>query len=377
MKLSIRKKDLLRNLTRTHSVADRKSSMPILSNILVSAREPTILTLAATDLYLAVTTSTAAEIQRDGTCAVSARTLFDIVKNLPESEVHLSVDENNAMEIRAAKVRYRIPGMPGGDFPSLPTPGDASFVDIDTDTLDRLITLTHYSMSSDDTRPHLAGTLFEGEGKSVRMVTTDGHRLSKAETTLEREDPLQFSMLVPAKGVTELRRLIDDAPVDRKGGEAAASDVGIALAGGSVFFRRDGVELSIKLADEQFPPYSKVIPQASPSRLTVARVVLTEALRRVSLMASDKSGAVRFNIEPGQVQVTSENPEVGEGSEEIEVGYAGEAVNIGFNARYLLDVLGALSDDEVVLEFGGQLDPGVVRPANEGGFVGVVMPMRI
>ena len=372
MKLSIPKKDLLRALERTHSVADRKSSMPILSNVLLAADGPKTVRLAATDLYLGVTTNVAATIESGGMVAVSARTLFEIVRSLPEGEVSLELDDNHALHLRVGKVHFRVPGAPGSDFPTLPSPGDAKFADLAAEPLGRLIAMTHYSMSNDETRPHLAGALLEGEGKVVRMVTTDGHRLSKAEFKRSGSSLFNFSMLVPAKGIGELRRLVESR------GEGSKDEaIGIATAGGNAFFRRDDVLLSVKLADEQFPPYAKVIPQRTERRVVVNRALLIDAVKRISLMASDRSGALRFAVEPGVLRITSESPEVGEGSEELDVDFAGEGVQAGFNARYLLDVLGALTDDEVAFELGGALDPGVVKPVGKTEFIGVIMPMRI
>jgi DNA polymerase-3 subunit beta len=376
MELTISKKELVRSLARTHSVADRKSSMPILSNILLTADDRKSLRLAATDLYLAVTASAPASIASGGTIAVSARTLFEIAKSLPEGEVSLKVLDNHAAEIRAGRARFKIPGMPGKDFPALPSPGNAQLSELGAEELGRLIALTHYSMSSDETRPHLSGALLEGDGKTVRMVTTDGHRLSKAEYK-QRDGMLNFQMLVPSKGVGELRRMIDEARASKPKGEEGAAVLSVTTAGGNAFFRHDDVLLSVKLADEQFPPYGKVIPKGHQRRVVVSRTLLVDALKRISLVASDKSGAVRFGVEPGMIRITSENPEIGEGSEELDVDFAGEAVEIGFNVRYLLDALGALTEDEVAIELGGQLDPGVIKPVGPTDFVGVIMPMRI
>ena len=351
--------------------------MPILSNILLSTDGSTTLRFAATDLYLSMSCAAEAVIKKPGTVAVGARTLFDIVKNLPEGEVALKVGDNHSAEIKAGKVRFKIPGMPGQEFPALPAPNADEFFDLNAEQLGRLITLTHYSMSSDDTRPHLAGALFEGEAQCVRMVTTDGHRLSKAEFDQpETSAPLSFSMLVPNKGISELRRMVDEIRGEAKT-DGSIPMVSVNTGGGSAFFRYGEVLLSVKLADEQFPPYSKVIPTAQNRRIVISRQLLTEALKRISLVANDKSGAVRFAIEPGILRLTSENPEVGEGSEELDVDFAGEAVEIGFNARYLVDALNSLSEDEVVLELGGALDPGVVRPVGPTEFIGVIMPMRI
>lgn len=377
MELTISKKSFLRGLARTHGVADRKSSMPILSNILLSTDSTSTLRLAATDLYLGVTATAEAQVTAGGSVAVSARTLFDIVKNLPDGDVKWTVGPNHAAEIRCGKVKYRIPGMPGDDFPPLPSPGRAEFVELAADTVGDLIAKTHFSMSTDDTRPHLAGALFEGDGKVVRMVTTDGHRLSKAEHRIDGA-MLNFSMLVPNKGVSELRRLVDDIKAEQKKGEGDVPKVGVATTGGNAFFRGNDVLLSVKLADEQFPPYAKVIPQQQKRRIIVARQSLADSLRRISLVSSDKSGGVRLQIEPGLLRIVSENPDIGEGSEELDVDYAGDPLSIGFNARYLLDALGALAEDEISLELSGELDPGVIKPVGDtSNFIGVVMPMRI
>lgn len=380
MELIISKKNFLRGLARTHAVADRKSSMPILSNILLTTEDTGTLRFAATDLYLGVTATAPAEVKKGGAIAVSARTLFDIVKNLPEGDVQWTVGPNHGAEIRSGKVRYRIPGMPGDDFPPLPSPGGAELFSVDADVIGDLITKTSYSMSSDDTRPHLAGALFEGEGRVARMVTTDGHRLSKADTRLrEGTQMLNFSMLVPGKGIAELKRVIEDARADKpKEGAEGPPQIQVGHAAGNAFFKRDGLLLSVKLAEEQFPPYAKVIPQNQDKRVVINRAQLVEALRRMSLVSSDKSGGVRLMVTAGSMRIVSENPDIGEGSEELDVDYAGGALTIGFNARYLLDVLSALSDDAVALELAGELDPGVIKPANEHTmFVGVVMPMRI
>lgn len=371
MELTISKKSFLKGLARAHGVADRKSSMPMLSNILLSAENSDSLLIAATDLYLGLSATVEASVKKTGSIAVSARTLFDIVRALPDGDISFHVGQNRAAEIRCGKVRYKLPGMPGDDFPPLPSPEKAEFAKLDSHLVGELVALTQYGMSSDDTRPHLAGALFEGDGKLARMVTTDGHRLCKAEAKLpDGSAMLNFSMLVPNKGIGELKKLLEDA----KQGD----HVEIAHAGGNAFFRREGMLLSVKLADEQFPPYAKVIPQSAERTILVPRTAFTEALKRISLVANDKSGGVRLDVQEGMLCIASENPDVGEGVEEVEIDFAGTPVVIGFNAKYVLDVLNALPSDVVALELSGELDPGVIKPTGEGiDFVGVIMPMRI
>lgn len=379
MELTILKRDFVRGLSRTHGVADRKSSMPILSNVLLSTTGAEGLRLSATDLFLGVSTVVPAVIKRPGTLAVSARTLFDVVKNLPDGEVQLSVGDNHAVTLKAGKARFKLPGLPGADFPGLPNPGDVPVTSVLASVLAELIVMTKPSMSTDDTRAHLAGALVETEGDILRMVTTDGHRLSKAEHRiegLEASDPIK--MLIPHKGVGELARLLEDVKSTKAKDDTSPVKIGISMSAGNAFFHRDEHILTVKLADDQFPPYARVVPQQQKRRVVAARVGLVEALRRISLVASDKNSGVQLKLEPGILRIQSQNPDVGEGMEEIDVDYAGDALAIGFNARYLLDALSALGHDEVALELSGELDPGVIRPIGEGtDYVGVIMPMRI
>jgi DNA polymerase-3 subunit beta len=377
MEVTVPKSELLRSLSRTYGIAERKSSMPILSNVLLQADQAkSTLRLTATDLYLGVVADASVHVIQPGSIAVASRTFFDIIKSLPESDIHLTTTPQHGLHIVAAKARYKLAGMPPDEFPPLPSSSEVGFVEVSAAQVGDLIAKTHYSMSTDETRPHLAGAFFEGEGNTLRMVTTDGHRLSKAEATHTLHDkPLGFSMLVPAKGVMELKRLIEDPHLQSSDQEATLA---IGMHQSTAFFRRDGVLLSVKLADEQFPPYSKVIPQSTAHRIIVPRVPLLSALRRIHLLCSDRtSGGVRLQLSAGVLMISTENPEVGEGNEEIEVDYQSENLVVGFNAKYLMDVLGSLTDDEVALELTGPLDPGLIRPHTHQDFVGVIMPMRI
>lgn len=379
MDFSISRQHFFKALTRTHGVADRKGSIPILSNILVSSEGQNSIRLSATDLYVGVTCTVDAEVSASGSLALSARTIFDIVKNLPEGPVRVSSRDNHGVEIRSQKSVYRLSGMPADEFPKLPSAQENGFVEIQPDAISELISKTHYSMSNDEARPHLCGALLESDGKVIRMVTTDGHRLSKAEHLAEgTEKLLRANWLVPARGVSEIRRLLDDTKAE-KSSENTLAKLGIAESHGFLFLRRSGVQLSIKISDEQFPPYSKVIPQNKGKRAIVGRAAFLDAVRRISLISGDRSGLVRLSLQPGTLVIAAENPELGEGTEEIDIDYVADTVVIGFNGKYLIDVLSALTDDEVALEVSGALDPGMILPANaeSPNFMGVVMPVRI
>ncbi len=381
MELKISRKELLRGVAQTHAVADRKGTMPILSHILMRANTSGHVELSATDLYLGVTANLEAEVAKEGTVALAAKLLFSIVRSLPEEKVSLRLLDHDAVELACGRTKYKLSASSGADFPPLPSLGDAKVVDVAVPVLADLLSKTYFAMSRDETRPHLSSALFEMESGTVRVVSTDGHRLCRAEAPMQTPDDAT-SILIPAKGVIELRRLIDEVRQDTKrGDEGAEGDkpetIGLATSGGNAFFISSGIRLNVKLTDEQFLPYTKVIPQSHSRRALVPRTAWLDALRRIALLAGNRGGGIRLELQPSVLLVSSESPNVGEGTEQVDVEFDGEPLTIGFNAQYLTDVLTALDVDEVALELSGEFDPGVVRPTEDEGFIAVVMPMRI
>jgi DNA polymerase-3 subunit beta len=382
MELSLAKKDLVKLLSRMQGVAERKSTMPILANVLLSVEGPSALKIAATDLYLSIAGRMNADVSKGGSVAVSAKDLLERVKMMPEGPIFVASQDNAATTLKAqgSARRYTLRGMPGDDFPPIPAPAEgAPTLALEVDVLAKLIAKTHYSISTDETRAHLNSALFEWDGDVVRMVTTDGHRLSKMEVKVAGRQA-SATMLIPLKAIQELRRLCDEGASE--GGKEAGKDAGKAMvqitqSGSSAFFQTGGTTFSVKLVDAQFPPYAQVIPQNSDKNVRVPRAAFADALRAVSLAASERTGGVKVALGKGVMKITSESPDTGDGSDEVPIDYAGPPITIGFNARYFLDVLGALEGDEVVLCLSGELDPAVVRPGNDEQFLAVVMPMRI
>jgi DNA polymerase-3 subunit beta len=377
MHVVVAKKDLVRVLGRCQGVADKKSTMPVLGNVLLEVAGPAELKLAATDLYLAVTGKIPARVEQGGSVAVGARDLFERVKMMPEGEISISTS-GTAVTIRAvgSARRFTVQAIPGEEFPALPQPDTSAPLSLEVDALSNLIAGTYFSISTDETRLHLNSALFEWDGERVRMATTDGHRLSLMET-LVRGRTASSTMLIPLKGVLELKRLCDEAL-----GEAgdATPEIKISQAGPSAFFQLAGYEFSVKLVDAQFPPYQQVIPEHSEHVARVPRLPVADALKAVSVAASDRTGGVKLTLTRGKVRVESESPESGEGFDELAIDYDGPDIAIGFNARYFLDVLGAVVDDEVTIGVSGDLDPAVIKPATASGntsYIAVIMPMRI
>jgi len=239
--------------------------------------------------------------------------------------------------------------------------------------LAELMQKTYFSISTDETRAHLNSALFEWDGDVVRMVTTDGHRLSMMEQKVAGKQA-SSTMLIPLKAILELRRLCDELAAE---GKDAKPEISITQSGSSAFFQAGTTTFSVKLVDAQFPPYAQVIPQATEKKVRVARGPLADALRAVSIAASERTGGVKLALGGNAMRITSESPESGDGSDEVPIEYSGPPITVGFNAKYFLDVLGALDEDEVELGLSGELDPAVVKPVSDRKFLAVVMPMRI
>jgi DNA polymerase III subunit beta len=376
MQLKISKRELERLAARCQGVADKKSTMPVLGNILLEATKPNVLRLAATDLYLSVSGTATAEVTREGSIAVGARDFFERVRRMPEGLVSLTTSDNSNMTLQAVGQprRYTLHGIPGEDFPTLPEPGDSgATLTLKVETLHRLIATTHFSISQDETRLHLNSALFEWEKDTVRMVTTDGHRLSKMEARGETT-PSPTTMLIPQKGILELKRLCEEAKSE---GQETLS---IRQSGPTAFFDLVGVQFGVKLVDAQFPPYDQVIPTTTSNVIRAPRDPVTDALRAVSIAASDRTGGVKLTLDKNVIRFASESPESGDGFDEVPVDYSGDTFTVGFNAKYFLDVLSAIDSDELTLGISGELDPAIVRPgSNSEGmdYLAVVMPMRI
>jgi DNA polymerase-3 subunit beta len=322
------------------------------------------------------------DVSKGGSVAVSAKDLLERVRMMPDGPIHLLSQDNSTTTIKAAGSarRYTLRGMPGDDFPPLPTAAEGSpSLALDVDVLQELVAKTHFSISTDETRAHLNSGLFEWDGDVVRMVTTDGHRLSKMEVKVSGRQA-SATMLIPLKAIQELRRLCDEIVTEQKDGGkegAAKAQLQITQSGSSAFFTGGGMSFAVRLVDAQFPPYSQVIPQQSEKIVRVPRAAFADALRAVSVAASERTGGVKLSVSKGTMRITTESPESGEGFDEVPIEYAGPNMTIGFNAKYFLDVLGALDEDEVQLGLGGELDPAVVKPVGTRQFLAVVMPMRI
>lgn len=367
MEIRINRDAFLKGLYLAQGVADRKGPSPTIANVLVRTEGPEAVLCAATDLRTSVVSEIAATVEQEGGISVAAKQLYEIVRNLPDREVHVRKTDNNWTEIKSGRSQYKLVGMPARDFPKLPDHRELEFKEFDAATLADMISKTIFSVSTDETRHHLCGIFFECDGKTAVMVSTDGHRLSKVEREVGDGPVLDSGVILPRKGVFEIKRLL----------ESVSGTCDIGFSEGHVFVKAGDVVLSVALVDARFPPYQQVIPNQNDKSLLLDRLPLLESLKRASIMSSERSWGIRVELSPGRLRLTSDNPDLGEAQEDLEVSYEGEELTIGFNARYFIDVINEIKDDRICLEFNGELDPGLVRAEGSKDYIGVVMPMRI
>lgn len=375
MELKIGAQELAKALGRSQGIVEKKSTMPILSHVLLEARKGNLLGVSATDLDLSVSSEHPCEVQKEGAVAVPAKQLFEIVRSLPEQQVTLKKAGNNYLEVRSGPSEFRIVGLPSEDFPALPKFDKVTFVDVAPADLLEQIERTSFASSTDETRYNLNGVFFEPQGAVLRMVATDGHRLALSEKPLAGDYALKKGVILPRKGLHELKKLLGESP--EPGQDKVEARLGFAE--NSAVYRRPGVVLVMRLIEGMFPDYKQVIPKQGEKVVTVGRLRFLETLRRVSLLSSDKAHPVKLELAPGTLTVRSSNPDLGDAKEDVPVEYAGEPLKIGFNARYITDVAAVLKSDDMRLELADDLSPGVLRGAGpeDAGYTAVVMPMRI
>ena len=378
MELVVRKSDFLRELQLLQSIVERKITIPILANILVEADGDTM-RLLATDLEVGLRTACPASVSRGGTMTLPARKLFELVKELPDADVRIEQD-NAGLKLAADRFESRLSTLPPEDYPSLPAALEAYEETLPVAALRLMIGKTVFAITGEDTRYFLNGALLVMKADSLSLVATDGHRLAlvsvpwtpegtagapKGEAAVEDRREI-----LPKKTLAELDRLLRDPQ---------AADLRFGRTENHLFFESGPRLLVSRKIDGQFPAYDRVIPRGNDKRIDFDRERIARAVRRVALLSSERSRAVKFLIGPGQVEVTSSSPDVGEAKELLPVGSDGPPVQICFNAQYVSDFLGAVETEQVTLEFKDEVSQAVMRPVSPEGYdyLYVIMPMRL
>jgi len=374
MKIRIARDELLTGLQRVQGIAEKRNTMPVLSNILLETKQDGI-ELVATDLEIGVRGHYKADVQQAGSVSLSARKLYELLKEVADGEITLVAQENNWVQIQAGRSQFKIVGIAASEFPALPTIEREGRVAIPGSGLAALIRKTLFAVGDNDARYILNGlliSLHSSEKKvTMKLVGTDGHRLAVAESDLTQSAgtdlPKEIKAIIPRKAAQEMRRLLEeeeDEPL-------------LGFTKNLVTFQKSGLFLTSRVMEGTYPNYQQVIPKESAKKAVIERTALESALRRVAVLSKDKTNAVKVILQNGSVTLHTSNPDVGEATEDLPAQYRGESLTTGFNARYLLDALAVMDGDSVNLEISSPLSPCVLRSEGDPGFLCVVMPMKI
>ena len=372
MEISVSKFELLKELTATQGVVERKTTIPILSNFLFEAADDR-LTITATDLDLSLRTSCAAKVKKEGACTIPARKLYDYVKLLPDGDISIKLLENHWVNIRSGRSNTKMVGMARANFPGLPVFPSAGSVKIPAQTLRSMIGRTIFAISNEESRYTLNGGLMVLKPESITMVATDGHRLAHIEKTGETFDVQgEQKTLIPKKAMSELFSLLQNSDVEQ---------IEFAKDDSTLFFRIGERLLTSRQLTGQFPNFEAVLPRETPKSVVVHGADLSTAIQRVAQFADERSRAIRMKLDKNELKISSSSTEAGESEDSIEIVYAADAMTIGFNSEYLIDFLKASTGGDVRLEFKDAQSAGQMRPddGSDDGFKYryVVMPMRI
>ncbi len=368
MNLTIAKDQILVGLQAVQNVVGSRTTLPILSNVLVRAEGDRV-EFTATDLDVSVSCKVEAKVTKPGATTIPVKKLFGIVRELGGTEIDIEVDEKNICTIRCGSSFFKIHGLNADEFPPLPKFKDDKKVSLSQETVKAMMKKTSFAVSTDESRYVLNGIFLSLKDHKMTMVATDGRRLALVDEEVDISEKSAGEFIVPAKAVTELNRLLQDkGDVEIKFGENQAS---FALKDDKGF----SVLVISKLIEGNYPNYRQVIPGEAKERVPLNREEFVQALRRAEIMTSEKANSVKLAFGKNTLAITANSPEVGEARETMAVNYKGKEMAIAFNPRYLIDALNALSEDEVFFELIDELSPGVLKI--NGPFLYVVMPMRL
>ena len=372
MRVILERSNLLKSLNHVHRVVERRNTIPILSNVLLSAYGAS-LEMKATDLDLEITEATPAKVEQGGATTVPAHLLYDIVRKLAEgAEVMLKTDEDgNAMTVTSGRSSFRLQCLPQSDFPELSAGSFSHIFRLDSTALRTLVDKTQFAISTEETRYYLNGIYLhavEAGGKlKLRSVATDGHRLARAEMEAPAGSEGMPGVIIPRKTVSELQKLLDDPDVA----------VTTELSDTKIRFTIGSVVLTSKLIDGTFPDYQRVIPTGNDKQMIIDRQSFAAAVDRVSTISSERGRAVKLSMTEGQMTLAVNNPDSGSATEELAADYSSDPLEIGFNARYLLDVASQLAGGDAKFMLADAGSPTLIYDTSDENTLYVLMPMRV
>ncbi len=377
MNFEMDKREFIKGLGLMQSVAGRKTTLPILSHILLEW-EKNSLYLTGTDLETGIREELTAKIHQKGKASVSAKKLYEIVRELPEETIHIQKKDNQWITLQCGKSIFNLAGLDPEEFPSLPSYQEENFSAVSNRIIREMIEKTVFAASNEESRYHLNGVLFaqskQGGKEILRMVATDGHRLSLIDRENQKIRGIEEKgIVIPKKGVLEIKKIIGD-----RGGE---EEMGIYFNGTHGFFKMGKSLTVIRLIDGEFPEYEQVIPKGNDKKLVMAKEKVVSSLKRVSTMASERMEGVKFSLKKNSVEMSSYHQDFGDAKEEVEVIYEGPPLQVGFNARYLIEALNVIDAEEILMELKDEGSPGILRPSSMTPGLSdqlcIIMPMRL
>jgi len=363
MKFSIEKEQILEALQKVQSIVGQRTTLPILSNVLLEA-DNNKLTLTTTDMEVSVRTGIEADIQRNGATTLPARRFFSICRDLPNHLVEIEVGSDDVAEVTSGSYNCRLEGLSHDDFPPMPTFEESCSYGIKQGILKDILQKTSYASSTDESRTILNGSLMSFRDNKLTVVCTDGRRLALVEQEMDNPDAAEVDIVVPTKTVNELIKTLDDE------GEAV-----VKTSATQVAFEFGNILVISKLIDGTYPNYRQVIPSQCEERIAVDREMLQSAIRRVSLMLDDQAASVKIHITENRMELITSSPEIGESHESVPIKYTGKDIKIAFNPAFLSAPLKHLDSDEIYLELSDELSPGVIK--SNVPFLYVIMPIRV
>jgi DNA polymerase-3 subunit beta len=372
MEFKITKDTFLKALQKVQGIIETRKTMPILSNVLIEAHMDKI-DVTATDLEVGMKSSYNANVATEGKITVSAKKIYEIIKELPDADIYFSTRENDWVDLRCGKAHFNIVGLSPEEFPYFPNINDAGCIRLDGTILNKMIEKTVYAICHDETKYNLNGIYInttEKDGKVLlKMVATDGHRLSMVESEFDGSlnSDLQKGVIFPKKGIYEIKRITEDE----------AGEVSLSFMDNNSIIRKGNTVVVMRLVDGEFPDYTRVLPVNNDKTAIVNRSDFLHTLRRMSILSSDKYKGIRLELQNGIMEISANNPELGEARENLEVDYVGETIAMRFNAKYFIDVLSVIEENEVELILKDELSPAILKPIHANEFLSVIMPMRL
>ena len=370
MNFTLEKEVFLKGLARVQGIVEKRNTIPVLSNVLLEGADGE-LCLTATDLEVGMQSTYPAKIRKPGKITVSAKKLYEIIKELPDNEISFNAKDNCWIEVECGKAHFNIVGLSADEFPNFPKPDKADFISLSSSLCKEMVEKTFFAISQDESKYNLNGIFcqIQEETGQLRFVATDGHSLSMIEKPVEKTNSteLKRGVILPRKGIVELRKLAEEGD----------KDLQLGFMENNAVVCKEQTVIIMRLVDGEFPDYGRVIPKTNEQQAAISVDHLLHSLRRMIIVSSEKSRGVKMNLKNNILEVSSSNPELGDAREEMDIEYQGPELSVGFNARYLLDILQVQDQQEINIILKDNLSPGLIKPIEEDGYLAVIMPMRL